>query len=79
MKSKLYIAGLVFISFLTYSCSDDYSDEIPENSNKNFEIKPKPILQNDLIEKTIDSTSVIINTEVYNADGDPINPIPPRG
>lgn len=79
MKIKLHIAGLVFISLLTYSCSNDDGYEIPEVKNNNFQIIPQAGLKNELKEKAIDSTSVIINTEVYSAEGDPINPIPPRG
>lgn len=79
MKSKLYIAGLIFVVLLNYSCSGDYGDEVPEAKNNNFQIIPQVGLTNELKEKVIDSTSVIINTEVYSVEGDPINPIPPRG
>jgi hypothetical protein len=74
MKSKLYIAGLVTISFLTYSCSNDDGYEIPEVKNNNGQITPQASLKNELNQKKIDSTTVIM----YAVDGDPINPKPPR-
>ncbi|MBG6063564.1 hypothetical protein IWX83_003375, partial [Flavobacterium sp. CG_9.1] len=61
MKSKLYIAGLVSISLLTYSCSNDDVYEIPEVKNNNFQITSQAILKNGLNEKTIDSTTVIFS------------------
>ncbi|MFV8375127.1 hypothetical protein [Flavobacterium sp. LB1P71] len=80
MKNKLYIAGLVSISLLTYSCSsDDENYEVQEVKNKSFEITPQTVLN----AKTNDSTTVksgtkITTTRVSDADGDPNNPIPPR-
>ena len=78
MKSKLYIAGLVSISLLTYSCSNDDGYEMPEVKNNNFKITPQAGLKNELKEKTIDSTTVIFNIEANAIEGDPSNPKPPR-
>ncbi|MFV5690271.1 hypothetical protein ACM55M_16795 [Flavobacterium sp. ZT3R25] len=80
MKSKLYIAGIVSLSFLTYSCSsDDESYDVQEVKTKNFQITPQAVLN----AKTIDSTTVksgpkISTTRLSEEDGDPNNPIPPR-
>ncbi|TRX33007.1 hypothetical protein FNW52_16265 [Flavobacterium sp. ZT3R18] len=78
MKSKLYITGLVSISLLTYSCSNDDGYEIPEIENNNFKITPKAGLKNELNEKTIDSSTVIFNIKASAMEGDPSNPKPPR-
>ncbi len=77
MKSKLYIAALVSISLLTYSCSNDDEFEIPEVENNNFKITPEIGLKNEFKEKIIDSTTVNFS-EVNPIDGDPSNPKPPR-
>ena len=74
MKSKLCIAGLVLISLLTYSCSNDDGYDMPEVKNNNFKIVPQLSLKNGVKEEEIDSAAVIIN----DLDGDPINPKPPR-
>ncbi|WP_426094733.1 hypothetical protein [Flavobacterium sp. DSR2-3-3] len=79
MKSKLYIAGLVSISLLTYSCSNDNDFEMPEVKNNNFKITPQAGLKNELKEKTIDSTKVIFSIEVNTIEGDPSIPKPPKG
>ena len=79
MKSKLYIAGLISISLLTYSCSNDDGYGVPEVKSNNFKITPQADLKNELNEKTIDSTTVIFNMEVSAMEGDPSNPVPPRG
>ncbi|MDI5888453.1 hypothetical protein [Flavobacterium yafengii] len=78
MKSKLYIAGLVSISLITYSCSNDDVYEIPEVKNNNFQITPQAVFKNGLNEKTIDSTTVIFSMEESAVEGDPSNPKPPR-
>lgn len=77
MKSKLYIAGLVSISFLTYSCSND-SYDVPKVKSNNFKITPQANLKNELNEKTIDSTTLIFNIETSAVEGDPSNPKPPK-
>lgn len=74
MKTKLCIAGLVLISLLTYSCSNDDGYEMQEVKSNNFKIVPQVGLKEELKEKEIDSATVILNA----VDGDPINPKPPR-
>ena len=79
MKNKLYIAGLVGIMLLTYSCSNDDSHEGQEVKAKNFEMNRQAVLK----AKTVDSTTVKLGTEISTStsiepDGDPVNPIPPR-
>ncbi|WP_197056046.1 hypothetical protein [Flavobacterium sp. AED] len=80
MKNKLHIAGLVCITLLTYSCSNDDSYEGQEVKAKNFEITPQTVLT----AKTIDSTTVKSGTKINAAptssapDGDPVNPPMPR-
>jgi hypothetical protein len=78
MKSKLYIIGLISISLLTYSCSNDDSFPIPEVENNNFKLRPQSNLKNDLKEQTIDSTAIILNIEINTDEGDPSNPKPPK-
>jgi hypothetical protein len=79
MKNKLYIAGLVLISLLTYSCSNDedgYGDQgIKANTLKSV---PQSVLINELNAKPIDSTNVNSAMEIPDPEGDPSNPIPPR-
>jgi hypothetical protein len=82
MKNKLYIAGLVCITLLTYSCSNDDSYEVQEVKAKSFEITPQAVLN----AKIIDSSSVKVGTKIISTqiniappeDGDPNNPLPPR-
>lgn len=78
MKSKLYIAGLVSISLLTYSCSNDDGYEIPEVKNNNFKITPQSGLKNEFKKTTIDSTTVIFSIEENAIEGDPSIPKPPK-
>lgn len=61
MKNKLFISGLVFISLLTYSCSNDDEFGMPESKNNNSKIKPEVNLKNELVPKRIDSTTVIFS------------------
>ncbi|TDE03740.1 hypothetical protein [Flavobacterium hiemivividum] len=75
MKSKLYIVGLVSISLLTYSCSNDDGYEVKSNDLK---ITPQADLKNELNEKTIDSATTIFNVEESAVEGDPSNPKPPK-
>lgn len=77
MKSKLYIAGLVSISLLTFSCSNDDDFEMSEVKNNNFKMTPQVGLKNEQKEKIIDSTTVIFSEANAN-EGDPSNPKPPR-
>jgi len=79
MKNKLYVAGLVLISVLTYSCSND-EDSYEVQGIKANEIKsaPQSILKSELTVKIIDSTAVRLNMEISSPDGDPSNPRPPR-
>ncbi|MFV5697801.1 hypothetical protein ACM55H_05485 [Flavobacterium sp. ZT3R17] len=79
MKNKLHIAGLVCITLLTYSCSNDDSYEVQEVKAKNLEVIPQAILK----VKIIDSTAVKIGTSIIPSsasapDGDPVNPLLPR-
>lgn len=75
MKSRFYITGLIFISLLFYSCSNDDEFIIPEATK--IRITSDINLKNELKEKAIDSTTVIVNS-VKNFPGDPSNPKPPR-
>jgi hypothetical protein len=79
MKNKLHIAGLVCITLLTYSCSNDDSYQGQEVKAKSFEITPQAVLK----AKTIDSTTVKSGTKISTSsaiapDGDPVNPPMPR-
>jgi hypothetical protein len=79
MKNKLYIAGLVLISVLTYSCSNEEdSYEVQGVKANTLKSAPQSVLENELTAKPIDSTAVKMNMELNNADGDPSNPLPPR-
>jgi hypothetical protein len=71
---KLCIAGLVLFSLLIYSCSNDEDNfEVQGVKAKEFKSVPQSVLQQQLTAKVIDSTAVL-----NKADGDPVNPIPPR-
>jgi hypothetical protein len=75
MKNKLCIAGLVLISILTYSCSnDEESFEVQGVKAKEFKGIQQSVLQQELNARVIDSTAVELN----KADGDPSIIIPPR-
>lgn len=80
MKNKLYILGLVSISLLTFSCSnDDNGYDTQEVKAKNLEVIPQAVLQ----AKIIDSTAIKLDTQIStssasSADGDPANPLLPR-
>jgi hypothetical protein len=74
MKNKLYIAGLVLITLLTYSCSNDEDSlEVQGVKTKEFKSVPQSVLKQELTAKVIDSTAVL-----NKADGDPSIIIPPR-
>ncbi|WP_268846236.1 hypothetical protein [Flavobacterium aestivum] len=79
---KLYIAGIISISLLTYSCSNDEdSYEVQGAKSKDSRIAPQSVLKGGLNAKAIDTTA--INTPNgaegnTSPDGDPINPRPPR-
>ncbi|MFV8346463.1 hypothetical protein [Flavobacterium sp. ZB4P13] len=78
---KLYVAGLVSISLLTYSCSnDEESFEVQEVKAKDFKTTPQSVLKINFPTKIIDSTTVKLGTDAVDleVDGDPSNPIPPR-
>lgn len=73
---KLYVAGLVSISLLTFSCSnDEESVDVQEVKSGNFKTTPQSVLESNFTARTSDSTIVKLSTD---ADGDPINPKPPR-
>jgi hypothetical protein len=80
MKNKLYIAGLVCITLLTYSCStDDSSYEVQQVKINTLEIAPQAVLKS----KPIDSTATLSGTKIISTstsaeDGDPYNPLLPR-
>lgn len=78
MKSKLYLPGLIIISIMIVSCSDD-DYENHKVQNDNLKAIPIEALKSDLNEKEIDSVSIRAS-EIIAADGDgePINPKPPR-
>jgi PBP1b-binding outer membrane lipoprotein LpoB len=75
MKNKVYIAGLVLISALTFSCSND------EESFESQEVKAnalKSVPQSVLIKEPIDSTQVNPTMNMAQPEGDPSIPRPPR-
>lgn len=73
---KLYMAGLVSISLLTYSCSND--EESIEVQTRDFKTMPQSVLKSDFTAKANDSTTVRLSTDAVDEYGDPINPRPPR-
>jgi len=90
MKRKLYIVGVVFISLLAFSCSNDDFEDSNEGSNvvrtsgKELinELNEKELI-NELNEKNIDSSTVAkpVDTNAdasADSDGEPSNPKPPR-
>lgn len=79
MKNKLYIAGLVLISLLAYSCSNDEdSYEVQGVKTNDLKNAPQSILKTGLNIKAIDTTAVRLNMEISSPDGDPSIMIPPR-
>jgi hypothetical protein len=74
MKSKLHITGVIIISLLTYSCSVDDNEQLPEVKNNNLKITPKIGLENEINGSMRDSTYVLPQI----VEGDPSNPVPPR-
>jgi hypothetical protein len=76
MKSKLYIAGLVSISLLTYSCSNDDGYERQEIQKSSINIKELPNFNKEVNPKRVDSSAVKV--ERTTEDGDPSIPVPPR-
>ncbi|MNX45881.1 hypothetical protein D3C86_764060 [compost metagenome] len=76
---KLYVAGLVSISLLTFSCSnDEESVGVQEVKARDFKTTPQSVLESDFTAKASDSTTVKLSTDVIETDGDPSNPKPPR-
>lgn len=81
---KLCIAGLVSISLLTYSCSnDEESFEVQEVKAKDFKTTPQSFLKVSFPTKITDTTTVKLGSDAFDSDaveleGDPSNPIPPR-
>lgn len=76
---KLYVAGLVSISLLTFSCSNDEdSIEVQEVKARDFKTTPQSVLKSDFTAKANDSTTVRLSSDAIDTDGDPSNPIPPR-
>lgn len=79
MKNKLHIAGLVLISLLTYSCSNDEGNyEVQGVKTNVIKSVPQSVLKSELTAKTIDSTAVKMNMEISSPDGDPSIIKPPR-
>lgn len=81
MKRKLYIVGVVFISLLAFSCSNDDFEDSNEGGNV-VRTSDKELI-NELNEKNIDSSTVAkpVDTNVdasADSDGEPSNPKPPR-
>jgi hypothetical protein len=76
MKSKLYLTGLIIISLMVFSCSnDDYENS--EVQNGNSKLISKEVLKSNLNEEVLDSTS-IMGSKIIETDGEPINPKPRR-
>jgi uncharacterized lipoprotein NlpE involved in copper resistance len=76
---KLYVAGLVSISLLTFSCSNDEDGiEVQEVKVLDFKTTPQSVLESDFTARTSDSTRVRSSTDVIDADGDPSVLKPPR-
>ncbi|KFF11191.1 hypothetical protein [Flavobacterium hydatis] len=78
MKSKLYITGLVLLSVLTYSCSNDDVYETSEVKNENFKTPLQAGSKDELKKRIIDSTAVFFIVKEDPREGDPSNPKPPR-
>ena len=85
MKSNLFISGLlIFISCLTFSCTNDDYETQPNNHGK-LKIAPKHVLNTYNEEVNVGSVPDSIvpnsieesNSQTYT-DGDPSNPRPPR-
>jgi hypothetical protein len=75
MKNKLYIVGLVSLSLLTYSCSnEDDSYDVQEVKNNKLEITPQSALK----VRVIDSTIVKLDLQISTMEGDPSVGKPPR-
>lgn len=78
MKNRLYIiAAVVFISLLSYSCTNDEELEMPEAKENNFKITPDANLRNEVKQEKID-VNALIDSDVSTLPGDPSNPKPPR-
>ena len=79
---KLYIVGIISVSLLTYSCSnDEESYEVQGVKTRDLKNVPQSVLQGELNTKTIDSTTIYAPTGTdggTSPDGDPSNPRPPR-
>ncbi|TDE43578.1 hypothetical protein E0I26_11035 [Flavobacterium rhamnosiphilum] len=78
---KLCVAGLVSISLLTYSCSND--EESYEVQARDFKTTPQSFLKVNFPTKIIDTTTVKLGTDAVNTDaveleGDPSILKPPR-
>lgn len=81
MKNKLYILGIVIISLVNYSCSNEEDDFQSIKGLKNNEKLKKFDVKSEVSPKTIDSVHTIdIEHPANNTmqDGDPSNPVPPR-
>ena len=82
MKRKLYIVGVIFISLVTFSCSNDDLENL--ESENNIVKRSEKVLLNELNEQAIDSTTVIApggnksEQSTTDSDGEPSNPKPPR-
>lgn len=78
MKNTLCItAAVVFISLLSYSCTNDDELAMPEAKGDNFKIATDANLQNELKQEKIDLKAVI-DSDMRTLQGDPSNPKPPR-
>ncbi|MEN2403147.1 hypothetical protein GKZ90_0025390 [Flavobacterium sp. MC2016-06] len=82
MKNRLFISGLlVFVSLLTFSCTnDDY--ELPADNNGQLKTITKDKLKNmnEKINAQVQDSTITntILTEDPATEGDPIIPKPPR-
>jgi hypothetical protein len=79
---KLYIVGIISVSLLTYSCSnDEESYEVQGVKTKDLKSAPQSILESELTTKAVDSTVIDVEMGVEGSEGsegDPSNPRPPR-
>jgi hypothetical protein len=76
---KLYMAGLVSISLLTFSCSNEEEDiEVQEVKARDFKTMPQSVLESDFTARANDSTTVRLSSDAIDTDGDPSIIKPPR-
>ncbi|MEP6805499.1 MAG: hypothetical protein ABI892_13310 [Flavobacterium sp.] len=78
MKTRLYIAAWVFLSFSFFSCSTDDSGDQVETTN-DLKKGDQDYLNKNIYNKVKDSTNVNTNLDINSTtEGDPIIIKPPR-